>query len=134
MIGHLWSFPSTLIGLFFGLGGTVLLDPRNRVLVITGGWMATIFSRFGFAGMCVGDVILCARPLSTGIYRHEVIHAIQGRILGPLYLPLTLLGYLYGFIIFPKNGHDASPLEVWADKASGNAPSNQYLQRASPRR
>jgi hypothetical protein len=134
VIGHLWSLPNTLIGLFFGLGGMILIDPKNRVFVITGGWMAQVFSRFGFAGMCVGDVVLCARPLSPGIYRHELVHAVQGRIFGPLYLPLTLLGYLYGYLIFPKNGHDASPLEVWADRASGNAESNAYLQRHLPAR
>ncbi|MGC4045346.1 MAG: hypothetical protein QM758_16265 [Armatimonas sp.] len=131
MIGHLWSLPNTLIGLLFGLGGTVLFDRTNQVFVITGGWMAAIFGRLGYAGMCVGDVVLCAQPLSPGTYRHELIHALQARLLGPLYLPITLLCYLWGFLIFPKNGHDASPLEVWADRASGNAHRNAYLKHRS---
>jgi hypothetical protein len=128
MLGHLWNAPNTLIGLLFGLGGTFLLDRTHRVFLVSGGWMAGIFSRFGYAGMCVGDVVLCAGPLSPATYRHELVHATQGRILGPLYLPLTLLGYLYGSILFPENGHDASPLEVWADRSSGNAHSNAYLR------
>ena len=127
MIGHLWSLPNTLIGLLFGLGGRFETDLENGVFVVTGGWMATIFGKLGYAGMCVGDVVLCAGPLSMSVYRHELVHAVQGRILGPLYLPLTLLGYLYGWIRFRENAHDASPLEVWADVASGNARSNAYL-------
>lgn len=131
MIGHVWSLPNTLIGLVFGIGGRFEADLENRVFVVAGGWMAGIFGKLGYAGMCVGDVVLCAVPLSMNIYRHELVHAVQGRILGPLYLPLTLLGYLYGWIRFPQNAHDASPLEVWADVASGNARSNAYLNRTS---
>jgi hypothetical protein len=131
VIGHVWSLPNTLVGLVFGLGGRFELDVENRVFVVTGGWMAGIFGKLGYAGMCVGDVVLCAGPLSMNVYRHELIHAVQARILGPLYLPLTLLGYLYGYLRFPQNAHDASPLEVWADVASGNRKSNAYLTRTS---
>ena len=88
MIGHLWNLPNTLIGVVFGLGGRFETDVENRVFVVTGGWMAGIFGKLGYAGMCVGDVVLCAGPLSMSVYRHELVHAVQGRILGPLYLPL----------------------------------------------
>ena len=127
--GHLWNLPNTLIGLLFGLGGRFEFDGESRVFMVSGGWMAHLFGRLGYAGMCVGDVVLCACPLSPGIYRHELVHAAQGRIFGPLYLPLTLLCYLYGWLRFPQNPHDASPLEVWADVASGNASTNAYLSR-----
>jgi hypothetical protein len=125
----LWSLPNTLIGLVFGLGGRFRWDAKNRVVVVHGGWVAQTFGRRYFAGMCVGDVVLCSQKLSEATYRHELVHAVQGRILGPLYLPLTLLGYAWGYAIFPENGHDASPLEVWADRASGNAAHNAYLRR-----
>lgn len=129
-LGHLWALPNTLIGLFFGLGGRFRVDRVNRVFVVEGGWMVYLFSRLRYAGMCVGDVVLCAYDLprrSPGIYRHELVHATQSRLLGPLYLPLTLIGYAWGKLIFPRNGHDASPLEVWADISSGNAEYNAYL-------
>jgi hypothetical protein len=128
LIGHIWSLPNTLIGLLFGIGGRFSIDRVSRVFVVHGGWMAGIFGRFGFVGMCVGDVVLCAQRLSAATYRHELVHATQARIFGPLYLPLTLLGYLWGYLIFPQNGHDASPLEVWADLASGNSTQNAYLR------
>jgi hypothetical protein len=127
LLGHLWSLPNTMIGLFFGLGGRFTWDRKNRVFIIDGGWVAASFGRRYFSGMCIGDVVICSQKLSDNIYRHELVHALQGRLLGPLYLPLTLLGYAWGYLIFPKNGHDASPLEVWADRASGNAASNAYL-------
>ena len=128
-LGHLWSLPSTLIGLFFGLGGKYTLDRVNRVVVVHGGWVAETFGRRYFSGMCIGDVVIYSQKLPESIYRHELIHALQGRIFGPLYLPLTLIGYAWGYLIFPQNGHDASPLEVWADRASGNTERNAYLQR-----
>ena len=127
-LAPLWSLPNTLIGLFFGLGGSVTWDRENRVFVVSGGWIAETFGRRYFSGMCIGDVVICSQKLSDTIYRHELVHAMQGRILGPLYLPLTLLGYAWGYLIFPQNGHDASPLEVWADRASGNAERNAYLR------
>ncbi|WP_394793675.1 hypothetical protein [Armatimonas sp.] len=129
LLGQLWSLPNTLIGLFFGLGGSYSWDSANRVVVVHGGWVAQSFGRRYFSGMCIGDVVLCSQKLPERIYQHELVHALQGRILGPLYLPLTLLCYAWGYLTFPKNGHDASPLEVWADRASGNAQSNAYLQR-----
>ncbi len=128
LIGHFWSLPNTLVGLFLGLGGRFSWDRANRVFVVHGGWVAEIFGRRYFSGMCVGDVVICSQKLSEAIYQHELVHATQGRILGPLYLPLTLIFYVWGYIIFPENGHDASPLEVWADRASGNAAHNAYLR------
>ncbi len=129
ILGHLWSLPNTLVGLLFAFGGRGRFDAQNRVLLVTGGWMAAIFTRLGYAGMCVGDVVLCGGPLPIGVYRHELVHARQARLLGPLYLPATLLGYAWGYLVFPQNGHDASPLEIWADRASGNAAHNAFLNR-----
>ena len=101
--------------------------------------MAAIFTRNGYAGMCVGDVVLYPAGVDlparyTHIYRHELVHATQARILGPFYLPLTLLGYALGFFLCPGNAHDGSPLEIWADIASGNAATNAYLKRRAQKR
>lgn len=132
--GHLWSAPNTMVGLLLGVGGSVRVDVANRAFVVRGGWMAAIFGRLGYAGMCVGDVVLCAGDLPERIYRHELIHATQSRLLGPLYLPLTLLGYAAGALLCRENPHDGSPLEIWADIASGNGGSNAYLRTLRERR
>ncbi|MBC8104342.1 MAG: hypothetical protein H7Z41_17335 [Cytophagales bacterium] len=131
LIGHFWTLPNTLIALLFGLGGRLHWDGQNEVIVIVGGWMPAVFTRLGYAGMSVGDGILGAIDLRTaypGIWRHELVHTTQARLLGPLYLPATILGYTLGFLRFRPNPHDASPLEIWADVASGNAERNAYLR------
>jgi hypothetical protein len=137
LVGHLWASPNTLLALCFGLGGKFAFDRENRVIVAENGWMARLIHRFGYAGMCVGDVVLSPydiRRYEPRIYRHELVHATQARMLGPLYLPLTFLGYAIGALIYPRCPHDASPLEVWADAASGNADYNQYLNRIRSRK
>jgi hypothetical protein len=127
-LGHLWSLPNTLVGLLFGIGGRYVWQAEHRVFFVQGGWMVRIFSSFGFAGMCVGDVVLFRHPLPEWILRHELVHAVQARILGVLYLPLTVLGYALGVFLCPKNPHDGSPLEIWADTASGNRDKNTFLR------
>jgi hypothetical protein len=129
--GHLWTLPNTLIALLFGIGGRYVWDPANEVVVVIGGWVPRIFTALGYAGMSVGDVVLGGEDLRVGhpeIYRHELVHTTQARLFGPLYLPLTLLCYAIGFCRFRENPHDGSPLEVWADKASGNREWNAYLR------
>jgi hypothetical protein len=131
LLGHLWTLPNSVIALLFGLGGRYVWDAENEVVVIVGGWVPAIFTRLGYAGMSVGDVVLGAEDLRVRherIYRHELVHTTQSRLFGPLYLPLTIACYAIGFCRFPKNAHDASPLEVWADTVSGNVEWNAYLR------
>ncbi|MFM7322087.1 MAG: hypothetical protein ACKO5K_11265 [Armatimonadota bacterium] len=128
--GHLWNAPNTGIGLVMAVGGRPRFDRENGVLVVRGGWMAWIFGHLGYAGMCVGDVVLEAMPLDPATYRHELAHADQGRLLGPFYLPCTLLGYAIGFLRCPRLAHDASPMEIDADRRSGNADRNEWLARS----
>jgi hypothetical protein len=137
LLGHVWALPNTVVGAVFGLGGAFRLDRTNRVLVVEGGWMAGIFRRRGFAAMCVGDVVLAPVGLLADkprIYRHELVHATQARLFGPLYLPLTLAGYALGLLLCPRNPHDGSPLEIWADQASGNGDTNTFLADRAARR
>jgi len=84
----------------------------------------------GYAGMCIGEIVFISQELSPSTFRHEVAHAQQGRLTGIFYLPLTLLGYLYGFLRYPRDmhkAHDASPMEIWADIWSDNEERNLIL-------
>ena len=129
-IGHLWSLPNTFVSLILAVGGRLSIDRVNRVIVVRGSLIGKVLGRFGYAGMCIGDIIFISQELSRSTYRHEVAHARQGRLTGIFYLPLTLLGYLYGFLRYPwdiHRAHDASPMELWADIWSGNEDSNLIL-------
>ena len=129
-MGHLWNIPNTAIALLLTVGGKLSLDRDNRVIVVRGSLTGKVLGRCGYAGMCIGDIIFISQELSPSTYRHEVVHARQGRLTGIFYLPLTLLGYMYGFLRYPMDihrAHDASPMELWADIWSDNEERNLIL-------
>ena len=130
LFGHLWNLPNTAIALIMTIGGKLSVDRENRVIVVRGSLTGKVLGRFGYAGMCIGDIVFISQELSPSTFRHEVAHAKQGRLIGIFYLPLTLLGYLYGFLLYPLDmhkAHDASPMELWADIWSDNEERNLIL-------
>lgn len=130
ILGHSWNIPNTILALLLAVGGKFSVDPRNRVIIVRHSLMGKILGRLGYAGMCIGDIIFISQELSPSTFRHEVTHAQQGRLTGIFYLPLTLLGYLYGFLRYPRDmhkAHDASPMELWADIWSDNQDRNLIL-------
>jgi hypothetical protein len=130
IIGHLWNLPNTAIALIMTIGGKLSVDRENRVIVVRGSLTGKVLGRFGYAGMCIGEIVFISQELSPSTFRHEVAHAQQGRLTGIFYLPLTLLGYLYGFLRYPRDmhkAHDASPMEIWADIWSDNEERNLIL-------
>lgn len=135
ILGHLWNIPNTASALLLTVGGKLSLDRDNRVIVVHGSVTGKVLGRCGYAGMCIGDIVFVSQELSSSTYRHEVAHARQGRLTGIFYLPLTLLGYLYGFLRYPTDihrAHDASPMELWADIWSGNQERNLILMKRRP--
>jgi hypothetical protein len=130
ILGHLWNLPNTAFALIMATGGKLSVDRENRVIVVRGSLTGKVLGRFGYAGMCIGDIVFISQELSPSTFRHEVAHAQQGRLTGIFYLPLTLLGYLHGFLSYPRDmhkAHDASPMELWADIWSGNEERNLIL-------
>ncbi|MBV1850220.1 glycine zipper family protein [Catellatospora tritici] len=90
-LDHTWSLVNTIAGALFlalNLVGGHRLDPapsrhRGRIVVreqALPGYATT-----------VGNVIA---GLTPGNEAHEDLHVRQGRLLGPLYLPLVALGYV----------------------------------------
>jgi hypothetical protein len=130
LFGHLWNLPNTAIALIMAIGGKLSINRENRVIIVRGSITDKLLGRFGYAGMCIGDIVFVSQELSPSTFRHEVAHAKQGRVTGVFYLPLTLLGYLYGFLRYPQDihkAHDASPMELWADIWSDNQDRNLIL-------
>jgi hypothetical protein len=99
LIGYLWAFPVTLVGLVLGLfaaatGGCIRL--RDGVAEVTGGVVGRILrgSRWnhGGAAMTLGHVILArdAQCLNRS-RRHEMVHVRQYERWGPLLIPVYWL-------------------------------------------
>jgi hypothetical protein len=134
ILGHIWNIPNTAFALLISAGGKLSIDYENRVIIVRGSITGKVLGRFGYAGMCIGDIVFVSLELSPSTFRHEVAHAQQGRLTGIFYLPLTLLGYLYGFLRYPRDihkAHDASPMEIWADIWSDNQDRNLILAERS---
>ncbi len=130
ILGHIWNIPNTAFALLISAGGKLSIDHDNRVIIVRGSITGKVLGRFGYVGMCIGYIIFISQELSPSTFRHEVTHAQQGRLTVVFYLPLTLLGYLYGFLRYPRDmhkAHDASPMELWADIWSDNHDRNLIL-------
>ena len=116
MLGALWSFPNTLIGLGFALLSGALPRPRQGLLVAhTNSGLAYLFlTRRGFGAITFGRVIVSAIPLTPRLLMHESHHARQYEQLGPFFLPV----YLF---LHARYGYAANPLEREAEACAANA-------------
>ncbi|SCG42688.1 glycine zipper family protein [Micromonospora coxensis] len=115
VVDHTWSLPNTAAGALF-LAAHLVFGHRLdrtvsqhscRVNVVEG-----VSPRYATT---IGTV--CAGS-SPGIQRHEDVHILQGRLLGPLYLPLVALNYVL-FTIAPV-------WLLWHDHT--NAPINRFTR------
>jgi hypothetical protein len=57
LLGHLWNLPNTAIALIMTIGGKLSVDRENRVIVVRGSLTGKVLGRFGYAGMCIGDIV-----------------------------------------------------------------------------
>jgi hypothetical protein len=95
LVGYVWAFPVTLVGLSLALlvtlsGGTVRL--RGGVVEACGGWGRWLLRggrfRHGGAAMTLGHVILARDAACLSRSRsHELAHVRQFGRWGPLLLP-----------------------------------------------
>jgi hypothetical protein len=128
---NVWQAPQHIVGGLAAIGGVSSRCAVNQVRLAEGGWLIEWTSRKRLAdGIAFGDIILLRRDLNCpNLLAHEMVHARQSKWLGPLYLPLTVVGYILGGLTSIayhrrfdlKLAHDASPLEIHADACSGSA-------------
>ena len=116
LLGAIWSFPNTLIGLGFALLSGVIPQPRDGLLVAhsnTG--LAYLFlTRRGFGAITFGRVVVSAIPLTPHLLRHESHHARQYEVLGLFFLPT----YLW---LHARHGYAANPLEREAEACAATS-------------
>lgn len=114
LIFYLWQLPQNLIGLI--------------ILLFIKGEFKHKFQDINYyfhdsfpGGISLGNYLILGTNRTQSI-KHEHGHAIQSRMLGPLYLiviglPSIIWAWLYGWIIpETKNGYYKFYTEKWADK------------------
>ena len=96
-LAYVWTSPNTLLGLLFGLLSFQRPRLAHGILIFDGprrGFLAVI-AVFRRAAITYGHVVLSNRRLSGPLLVHELHHVRQYERLGPLYIPLYLLIYVF---------------------------------------
>jgi hypothetical protein len=115
-LAYVWASPNTLLGLVLGLasfqrprevGGVLLFDDSPR-------GFTTILRLFRRAAITFGHVILSNRPVEGRLLAHERHHVWQYERLGPLYLPVYLVVWVF-------TGYRRHPFEMAARLAEADA-------------
>ena len=109
---YLWASPNTVLGILFGL--LAFQRPRlvRGVLLFDGpprGFTAGL-RLFRRAAVTFGHVVLGNRPVEGRLLAHERHHVWQYERLGPLYLPIYLLVWVF-------TGYRRHPFELAAKLA-----------------
>ena len=116
VLAYVWTSPNTLLGLLLGLlafqrprrtRGILVFDSHVRGST----WALRLFRR---SAITYGHVVLSNRPVAGSLLVHELHHVRQYERLGPLYIPLYLLIWLF-------TGYRGHPIEEAARLAEVEA-------------
>jgi hypothetical protein len=108
-LGYVWASPNTVLGLLLGVisfqrprvvGGVLLYDRTPR-------GFTKLLPRFRRSAVTFGHVVLSHRPVEGRLMAHELHHVWQYECLGPLYLPVYLLVWVF-------TGYRRHPFEMAA--------------------
>jgi hypothetical protein len=104
VLAYIWASPNTLLGFILGLfsfqrprldGGVFVFDRHRRGFV-------SLLALFKRAAITFGHVVLSNRPVQGSLLLHELHHVRQYERLGPLYLPLYVLIWIFtGYLRHP---------------------------------
>jgi hypothetical protein len=106
VLAYVWTSPNTVLGFTFGLfsfqrprldEGVFFFDRHRRGFVS----LLAVFKR---AAITYGHVVLSNRPVQGPLLVHELHHVRQYERLGPLYLPLYVLIWIF-------TGYQGHPFE-----------------------
>ena len=87
-----WSFISTIIGFVLGNSIYIFFGNPSRALSENEGWI--VYQARGTSGFGV-DVLQTIGTVNLGgAGKHEKVHLLQARILGPVFIPLIIVSYI----------------------------------------
>jgi hypothetical protein len=97
LLDFTWSLPNTIFGFIFGNLIYIFFGAPSQDLSRDKGWIA--FSPRSSSGFG-SDVLQTLGTVNLGgAGQHELMHVLQARIFGPLYLPIFAVNYAINFII-----------------------------------
>ncbi|MGH2710929.1 MAG: hypothetical protein ACRDH9_06980 [Actinomycetota bacterium] len=97
VLAYVWASPNTILGILFGLlsfqrprtqDGILVFDADRRGFI----WLIALFRR---AAITYGHVVLSNSPVQGSLLVHELHHVRQYERLGPLYIPLYVLIWVF---------------------------------------
>ncbi|MGC5308048.1 glycine zipper family protein [Micromonospora zamorensis] len=97
VVDHTWSLLNTVVGAIYLAVHLIFGHSLDRPTSQGSGRVSVVEGVSPRYATTIGTV--CAGS-SSGIQRHEDVHIFQGRLLGPLYIPLVLANYVL-FTIAP---------------------------------
>jgi hypothetical protein len=114
LVDHSWSLPNTVAGAVYLLGHLLAGHRVDRPLSRHSGRIAVDGRVWAGYVTTVGQVVAGLRPgSSAALVRHEDLHVLQARLLGPLYLPLVAAHYLLCTLVpvwWLRHDHRARPI------------------------
>lgn len=139
VIDNTWGLLNSIVGSIYLVVNLVTLNKFSSD--VSAGTGSIVLRRGVFPGFAttLGNVVAGGTP---GIMKHELIHVLQGRIFGPLYVPSVMLNYAIGTILpywliyhdhknhpidglgayFMKGVYPHTWNEEWAYKVEGTPP------------
>jgi hypothetical protein len=119
-LAYVWTSPNTVLGLLFGLLSFQTPRSAHGILVFDGPargflWGLRLFKR---AAITYGHVVLANRPLEGSLLTHELHHVWQYERLGPLYIPIYVVVWLF-------TGYRCHPFEMAARSSEGATPAGR---------
>lgn len=97
VVDHTWSLLNTVVGAIYLAVHLIFGHSLDRAVSSASGRVSVVEGVSPRYATTIGTV--CAGS-SPSIQRHEDVHIFQGRLLGPLYIPLVLANYVL-FTIAP---------------------------------
>jgi hypothetical protein len=113
LLGFLWTLPNTILGLLLGVLSLQLPRLEGPLIVFDRGarGYSWLIPRFGYSAQTFGFVVISVKPLQGYLYEHERHHVRQYSVLGPMYLPI------YG-VLFLFHGYRRHPFELEASQVA----------------
>jgi hypothetical protein len=115
-LAYVWASPNTLLGLLLGVlsfqsprqsPGILIYDEKPRGFI----WILAKFKR---SAITFGHVVLSNQRVEGTLLSHELHHVWQYERLGPLYIPLYVLVWVF-------TGYYRHPFEMAAQLAERNS-------------